>query len=39
MIFILEAKHYCYLINLRALEICLLKYMSLTLENFFQLLE
>ena len=30
---------YCYLIYLRSLEICVLKYMDLILQNVFQLLD
>ena len=31
--------HYCYLMYLRTLEICVLKYMNLILQNFFQVLD
>ena len=37
MICVLKAIHYCQLMQLRNLEICVLKYTNLILQNFFQL--
>ena len=36
--FMFKEIHYCYLMYLRTLEICVLKYTNLILQNFFQLL-
>ena len=37
--FFVQKIHYCYLMYLKILEICVLKYMSLVLQNFFHLLD